>query len=367
MRQWGLLLAVGGALVAGATVGGAPAAPVVAPTFTLDTTPTCDKTKGEEPLGRSCVNPIRTLHDKWTFGDGKATWDVPGQWVSTYEWTIPATVPAAGANLTMKLSATERIGGPNNRICPAMGAVSGFGLQGAQPQTIGFCAEAGGTKSETKTLKMVASSAQPAGSTLYLSIGLQDGPHYTYTYTSEKRKACRRFSSTTAALECSHPVSFTALYGGRPKGTPARVLDVRIAAQGAGKAEEEYTDEGDATGDLKLNLNWSRVVLERDYFTNNGDRETQRLVLARPEDEDLDGEPPGARSIQTKLVLVASNDPACVEPAGKKTRTALLVVSDRGDGKKRKEDVIALVVKGCEHHEYLVKGVNRVKVAISVK
>ncbi len=182
MRHWGLLLAVAGALVAGAIVGGAPAARAVAPTFTLVASPTCNTAGGEKKVGRACVNPTATAADKWTYGDGNAKWDVPGQWVSTYEWTIPATVPAAGASLTMKLSATERIGGPNNRICPAMGAASGFGLQGAHPQALGFCAEAGGTVTQSKTLKMVASPAQPPGSVLYLQIGLQDGPHYTYTY-----------------------------------------------------------------------------------------------------------------------------------------------------------------------------------------
>src|SRR3954447_5939425 len=213
MRRWGFLVSLVVALVAGALSAGAPAGTTVAPTFTLVTSPTC--ASGQKLVGRACVDPNAALANNWNYGDGMAKWDVPGQWLSTYEWTIPATVPAAGANLTMKLGATERIGGPNNRICPAMGAVSGFGLQGAQPQTIGFCAEAGGTVSQSKTLKMVASSAQPPGSRLYLTIGLQDGPRFTYTYKGAKKKAiCRRFSSAAADEQCSHPVTFTALYGG---------------------------------------------------------------------------------------------------------------------------------------------------------
>src|SRR5947208_1683777 len=114
MRRWGLLVSFVAALLALALSAGAPATPTVAPAFTLVASPTC--AQGEKNVGRACVNATATLADKWTYGDGNATWDVPNQWLSTYEWAIPATVPATGANLTMKLSATERIGGPNNRI-----------------------------------------------------------------------------------------------------------------------------------------------------------------------------------------------------------------------------------------------------------
>jgi hypothetical protein len=236
VRHWGLLLAVAGGLVAGAFVGGAPAAPAVAPTFTLVTSPKCNTAGGEKNVGRGCVNPTATAADKWTYGDGNAKWDVPGQWVITYEWTIPATVPAAGANLTMKLAATERIGGPNNRICPAMGAASGFGLQGAQPQAIGFCAEAGGTVTQSKTLKMVASPAQPPGSLLYLQIGLQDGPHYTYTYKGAAASGgCRKPAAVSPnAPSASGKVTFHFTHHGVPKrGESPTLVGSSTAGQGS--------------------------------------------------------------------------------------------------------------------------------------
>jgi hypothetical protein len=367
VRQWGLLLAVAGGLVAGAFVGGAPAAPTVAPTFTLVASPTCDTKNGEKNVGRACVNPIATLADKWSYGDGNAKWDIPGQWVSTYEWTVPATVPAAGANLAMKLSATERIGGPNNRICPAMGAVSGFGLQGPQPQTIGFCAEAGGTVNQSKTLKMVASPAQPAGSKLYLTIGLQDGPHFTYTYQSSKQVGCKRRRAVpgTTAEDCTKAVAFIFTQGGRPENAPTRVLDVRIVGRGAGTADKKYDDEGNDTGDLeeKFTLNSARIVLERDYFTDSGKRATQRLVFGRPAESIIHEGGAVSNTILTELTLIASNDPACPEPAGAKERKAHLIISDRGAG----PDFVLLTVLGCHHHQYFFRSAKRVKVAISIK
>src|SRR4051794_38918724 len=234
MRRWGLLVPLVAALVALALSAGAPATPTVAPTFTLVASPTCGQ--GEKNVGRACVNPIATLADKWSYGDGNAKWDVPGQWVSTYEWTIPATVPAAGANLKMTLSATERIGGPNNRICPAIGAASGFGLQGAQPQSIGFCAEAGGTVTQSKTLEMVASSAQPAGSILYLQIGLQDGPHFTYTYKGAKAATgCRRPAAVSPdALTASGTVHFQLNHHGVPvRGESPTLVNSVTSGQGS--------------------------------------------------------------------------------------------------------------------------------------
>ena len=61
MRRWGLLVPCVAALVVGVVISGAPAAPAVAPTFTLVTSPKCDATKGEKNVGRACVNPIATL------------------------------------------------------------------------------------------------------------------------------------------------------------------------------------------------------------------------------------------------------------------------------------------------------------------
>jgi hypothetical protein len=365
MRRWGLVVALVAGLAAGALTTGAPATVAVAPTFTLVASPTCGS--GETRVGRACVD--RPTLDKWTIADGNASWDVPGQWLITYAWKIPATVPAAGAGMTMQMSAQERIGGPGNRICPAMGAVSGFGFKGepAQPATIGFCAVAGGSANDSKTITLVPSSAAPAGSTLYLTVGLQDGPRFTYTYKAAPKQAVckrRRAAAAAAAEDCTAAVAFIFTQGGRPKNAPTRVLDVRIVGQGAGTGFKKFDDEGNFTGDLEddFTLKSARIVLERDYFSGDGGRGTQRLVFARPADSVIH-ENGVASTITTQLTLVASNDPVCGLRAGGHERKASLLISDRKTG----GDVVGLAVRGCQHHQYLFKSATRVKVAISVK
>lgn len=137
-------------------------------------------------LGSACATATGlVLQDKWIVEPNSANWNVPGQWEAEYQWTVPDKVPATGAKLTLKLIATELIGGTNNRICPAMGT-TGFSFKESpvQPVTFGFCAEAGGTKSGSRSLTMVPSTAAGVGETVYVTIGLQDGPRYVYTYKS---------------------------------------------------------------------------------------------------------------------------------------------------------------------------------------
>lgn len=169
-------------------------------TFTLEKAPAC--APQHVPLGSACVDKSGViLGDKWEIGATAARWSVAGQFELAYEWTAPATIPLRGGTLTMKLRGSELIGGPGNRICPAMGARGGFDMGAGQPVTIGFCAEAGGTKTESKTIKLVPSAASPVGSIAYLTIGLQDGPVLTYVYragtasasvTKKPGAGCRR-------------------------------------------------------------------------------------------------------------------------------------------------------------------------------
>jgi hypothetical protein len=132
---------------------------------------------------------------------------VPGQWEAEYQWNVPDKVPPTGAKVSLKLVATERIGGPGNRVCPGMGMTSGFRVKETPmpPTTVGFCAEAGGTKSGSTSLTLLPSTAAGPGETYYLVVGLQDGPRYTYTYKSVAATA-QTGSGTTkpgAKRECT--------------------------------------------------------------------------------------------------------------------------------------------------------------------
>jgi hypothetical protein len=143
--------------------------------------PTCGS--GTTRLGRACVD--RPSIPNWTIVDGNASWDMPGQWLTTYSWTVPQAVAATGAPLSLRASAEERTGRANTRICPALSARAGFTFKGglAQPVVVGFCAEAivKPTDAQSRALTLLPTSAAP-GSLLYLTIGVQDGPSYTYVY-----------------------------------------------------------------------------------------------------------------------------------------------------------------------------------------
>jgi hypothetical protein len=165
-------------------------------TFQLVTAPTC--ASGTIRIGHACAN--RKSGDTRTIvADGSAKNDVPGQWVTSYNWTLPQTVPVAGAVLTLKAAGEERTGLTNARICPAISARSGFAFKGeTQPAGVGVCAEAV-TKPKadgTKTLTLLSPNAAP-GSTVTLTIYVQYALEYTYTYravAAKKRKKplCRK-------------------------------------------------------------------------------------------------------------------------------------------------------------------------------
>lgn len=207
------MLAAAAAVCAGGASAATSGSAATGVTFELVSPPQC--AAPQVVLGSACVDKSGlVVADKWTVGSGSAQWNVPGQWQIAYEWTVPQSIPPAGAKLTMKMTGTELIGGANNRICPAMGARGGFELKGeAQPVTLGFCAEAGGTKSDTKTVTLVPSSAAAAGTIAYLTVGAQDGPSYTYTYragasTPACPPALRVPASSGAGDTCEYLVRF---------------------------------------------------------------------------------------------------------------------------------------------------------------
>jgi hypothetical protein len=204
-----------GVLVAGALASPNRPAAGAGVTFQLVAAPAC--TGGAKRLGRACVN--RSEIPTWTtIADGSAKNDVPGQWLTSYSWTLPQTVPTAGAVLTLKADGEEKTGQPNARICPAISAKSGFTFKGeTQPAGVGVCAEAV-TKPKaggTKTLRLLPANVAP-GSTVTLTIYVQYALEYTYTYRAvatkkESTPKCRRPQAR------SQIPSAPAGVGGKPK------------------------------------------------------------------------------------------------------------------------------------------------------
>ena len=175
------LVVLGGSAVYLAAASASISAPTGGVTYQLVPSTKCSPP--QVVLGTACADKSGlVVSDKWTVGASSAQWNVTGQWQVSYEWTVPQAIPLSGATMTMKMTGTELIGGANNRICPAMGATAGFDVGGPQPVSLGFCAEAGGTKGDSKTVKLVPSSASAVGTIAYVNVGLQDGPVYHYQY-----------------------------------------------------------------------------------------------------------------------------------------------------------------------------------------
>lgn len=165
------------ASVAGAALAGG-SAPRASPTFRL-----VQITKGECALpkvlfGKACADETgMIIKSAWSLTPTSAEWN-PDGWTTTYSWDVPETVTPAGAPIKMDITAEAKTAG---RICPAMGARSGLPLKKADTTDIGICAEQGkGKVSGSKTLVIVSPSSGP----VYLLIGVQDGPQFTYKYVA---------------------------------------------------------------------------------------------------------------------------------------------------------------------------------------
>jgi hypothetical protein len=133
------------------------------------------------------LDPSKTVVNRGSLLLGPETWTIPDQggtiiwnapnWSGTYTFQPPQELAAEGTPMTMTVSATEKLGGAGNTISLGMG-VSGP-VVGSSPQTVGAVARAGGTDTQTRTVTLIG---KDSGSVLYVIVGIQDGPTYTFTY-----------------------------------------------------------------------------------------------------------------------------------------------------------------------------------------
>jgi hypothetical protein len=133
------------------------------------------------------LDPSKTVVNRSSLLLGPDTWTIPDQggtivwnardWSGTYTFQPPQELVAEGTPMTMTVSATEKLGGAGNTISLGMG-VSGP-VVGSSPQTVGAVARAGGTDTQTRTVTLIG---RDSGNVLYVVVGIQDGPTYTFTY-----------------------------------------------------------------------------------------------------------------------------------------------------------------------------------------
>ena len=313
MRPAALLVALVTACVVAVLASGAPASHTrgaVAPTFTLVASPTCPANRAR--VGRGCVD--RTSQGDWTVADGNSKWDVPGQWLATYTWTIPTTVPAAGAPLKLSLSATERVGGPNNRVCPAIGSFSNFAFKGGlgQPYILGVCASAGQTVSDSKTITLVPSSAAAPGSIYYLNVGLQSGPTFTYTYKGGAAPTgCRPSGSASTASRAGGAASGRVTFSFNHTGVPKRGESPTLVTSATG-GSGSFSICGDPAKKWVTGTLAKGTVIHLDGHAHLGrtvnDRLTLKVVGARVR---VYGGPVGRVAADLFVKVTASNDSLC--------------------------------------------------------
>jgi hypothetical protein len=117
--------------------------------------------------------------DDWVVSDSSAVFDQPG-YRADFSWTLPATIPPGGADVTLTVKATDKSGG---------GLTTGMGLHGNVPFTGGdgtVYASANKTAGQPtatagKTFRLVPGSYCDT-CPISVTIGLQGGPLITFTY-----------------------------------------------------------------------------------------------------------------------------------------------------------------------------------------
>ncbi len=101
------------------------------------------------------------LAANWMAAKGSGTWTPPFG-TATYQYPLPDTIPAAGVNVTLSVTATAA---PTSRFAPALGisSQSEIGIENG-PAQAGALAEPGETKTGTKTIKLVRAPTPTAPS-----------------------------------------------------------------------------------------------------------------------------------------------------------------------------------------------------------
>jgi hypothetical protein len=157
-------LAAAGAAAASPRGSSSRAATPAGFTMTLKGPPKVDKRYVQGGLGNGWQIPDAGGHVSWTPHFGTAI----------YEWNMPKSIKPGGTELrmtvTVKASATSR-------FAPAMG-VEGSIVKG-QRVTVGALAEPGESATETVTATLLPSQSARSAE---VTVGIQDGPRYTYTY-----------------------------------------------------------------------------------------------------------------------------------------------------------------------------------------
>lgn len=137
----------------------------------------------------------------WQISETSATWDTAG-FTGKYTWSIPSSIPAAGANASLTVTSTDKSGGRYNGV---ISATADMTIEGT-PRAEALADKNGGqaTASDTASFQLVPGSYCDT-CTPSVTVFVQDGPHVTFQYkvAAPPCSVAARFSAEGAAEDPS--------------------------------------------------------------------------------------------------------------------------------------------------------------------
>lgn len=218
------------------------------------------------------------IAEAWSIpdGGGTVTWS-PYFGKATYTFSLPQTIPTSGAtvNLSLQVQATAP-----NRFAPGMAILGDIVKEGRTDLNV--LAEAGESKSVSKAVTLVPGSSSPT----VVTVGIQDGPTFTYTYTSAAGgtgcKKDRRLSGGAAINEV-RVVAVTPDVAYHPEGSPDECwLPVEMGT--VLKQGDEISVDPDGSATLAFADNSTVVLTDitqlkiASFFTEGGVVRTEILL-----------------------------------------------------------------------------------------
>jgi hypothetical protein len=115
--------------------------------------------------------------DQWTITESSATLDA-GSFRKEHSWTVPGTIPPAGATATLSVASTSRSAGPVQAKVTLSGHISIDGGPSAELAANADSSSGTATTSSAKTVGLAPRGGSPA----HLIVKVQDGPSVRFDY-----------------------------------------------------------------------------------------------------------------------------------------------------------------------------------------
>ena len=213
----------------------------------------------------------------WTVSESAARWDTTG-FTGDYSWTIPSSIPAGGAQGTIKVTATDKSGGRYNGSIGASGGI----IEGGSAQAQALADKNGGTPTATasKSFELVPDSC---GSSCTVIVGVQDGPVVTFRFEAD---VCPEGRAPFAHTSAINEVRVTKVTGGVSYHKAGAPDDVWCVAEKDSVLKQSDEISCDPDGEVTLQFADNSTVVVRNtsqlkiasFFTEGGVVRTEILL-----------------------------------------------------------------------------------------